>query len=75
MRRGAAAKDMLPTLLATGDDMDVILKVFPTMLTRLSVADPFLSVAILLRGWNAGVIAAADFRSSAVQRLDLSLTI
>jgi len=46
MRRRTTAKDRLATLLTTGDDMDEILKFFPTVLTRLSVADPFLSVAI-----------------------------
>jgi hypothetical protein len=49
MRRRGAAGDTLATLRAKrtlGDGMSEILKLFPTALTRLSVDDPFLSVAI-----------------------------
>jgi hypothetical protein len=50
MRRRSAVPDTL-TILQTsgeisGDDMDEILKFFPTAVSRLSITDPFLSVAI-----------------------------
>jgi hypothetical protein len=51
MRRRTSAGDILTTLTTlttlptTGDDMDEIIKFFPTVLTRFAVNDPFLSVA------------------------------
>jgi hypothetical protein len=38
----------------SGDEMSEIFKLFPTALTRLSVADPFLSVAIFC---GVGILA------------------
>jgi hypothetical protein len=46
MRRRAAARNMLKIMQTSGDDMSEILKIFPIALTRISVTDPFLSVAI-----------------------------